>query len=252
MKDISDQFPVDLVIQAVLGALIVGGMTLGFLLIGRQVLGEAVIALIYLVPVVFSSYRWGQVPGTITALVAALCFDFFFIPPFYKLTVGNLEGWLVLAIFFAVSIFAVGSIQAVLSRAQANELEAISMYELSSQLVIARTYETVAQKVALFILDRYLTSRVQVSIQPKGQAGGITFSEPVNGKITARPDRTIPIINSWGFVGEILIWEGRIALPKEESRLFRDFSFQIGLTMERIYLVEIESRLAIATNTSAD
>src|SRR5512141_608604 len=95
----------------------VGLTTLVLLLFGRPVLGEAVIALAYLVPVGWSAGRWGQRAGAAAAVSAALCFDFFFIPPFYTFTVGNLEGWLVLAFFLAVAIMVVGRIQSGLNRA---------------------------------------------------------------------------------------------------------------------------------------
>ena len=111
--------------------------TLLLLLIGLDKLGEAVIALLYMVPVVWSAARWGQGPGVAAALAAALFFDFYFIPPFYTFAVGRLEGWLVLGIFLAVAIVVVGRIQTSLSKAQKSEHEAIFMYELSNMLAAA-------------------------------------------------------------------------------------------------------------------
>ena len=85
-------------------------MTTGlFLLIGRNVLGEGVIALLYLVPIGWSTTRWGQLPGTCAALTAALTFDYFFIPPFYTFAVGTLEGWLLLIIFLVVATVIIGA-----------------------------------------------------------------------------------------------------------------------------------------------
>ena len=78
-------------------------------------LGEAVIALVYLVPIIWSGYRWGQGPGMSAALAAALAFDFLFIPPFYTFVIGSLEGWLVLAIFLAVAMLLVGRFHASLA-----------------------------------------------------------------------------------------------------------------------------------------
>ena len=100
------------------------------LLIGRAELGEAVIALVYLVPVSWSAARWGQAPGICAAIAAALTFDFFFIPPFLTFTVGSLEGWLVLAIFLAVAILVVGRIQSGLTKARKSKRDALFMYEL--------------------------------------------------------------------------------------------------------------------------
>ena len=49
------------------------------------------IALLYLVPISWSTARWGQGPGTAAAVFAALAFNFFFIPPYYTLYIGSLE-----------------------------------------------------------------------------------------------------------------------------------------------------------------
>ena len=58
----------------------------------------------------------GMIAGLSAALAAALCFDFLFIPPFYTLVVGSLEGWLVLVIFLGVAILVVERIQTSLTQ----------------------------------------------------------------------------------------------------------------------------------------
>jgi K+-sensing histidine kinase KdpD len=113
-------------------------LTIPLLLIGRDTLGEAVIALLYLVPVGWSAARWGQGAGVCAAVSAALAFDYFFIPPFYTFAVGRLEGWLVLVIFLVVSIVVIGRIQTGLSKARTSEREALFMYEMSTDCVPRR------------------------------------------------------------------------------------------------------------------
>src|SRR5215208_6926479 len=119
------------------GMAIVIALTVPMWLIGRNVLGEAVISLLYLAPIAWSASKWGQLSGMSAALTAARCFDFLFIPPFYTFAVGSLEGWLVLVIFLAITIVVVGRIQDSLSKAR----EATFMYELSSALANARTQD---------------------------------------------------------------------------------------------------------------
>jgi len=229
--------------------LIVFATTILLLLIGRATLGETVIALLYLVPVVWSTAHWGQGPGMAAALMAALLFDFFFIPPFYTFTVGSLEGWFVLAIFLGVAIVVVGRLQISLSRAQASEREALFMYELSATLGRSRTQNAIAHNVALFLQQNYMLSLVTVSIQPKGQPEETAAYEPPNGVMTGRPDRVIPIMNAWGLAGEIQLWRGELDLPADDSRLFRNFTSQIGLALERTHLSEVEAYMH--TNTMA-
>ena len=88
------------------GSAIAVGLVLAtalFLLIGRNVLGEGVIALLYLVPIGWSTTRWGQLAGMCAAVTAFLTFNFFFIPPFYTFQIGSVEGWLILIIFLGVA-----------------------------------------------------------------------------------------------------------------------------------------------------
>ncbi|HTP01219.1 MAG TPA: DUF4118 domain-containing protein [Anaerolineales bacterium] len=212
--------------------------TIPLLLIGRQQLGEAVIGLTYLVPVAWSANRWGQAPGMSAALTAALCFDFFFIPPFYTMDVGSLEGWLVLAIFMAVAIVVVGRIHASLSRAR----EAVFMYELSDALGGMRTPDAVAHRVARYIQQTYQTSLVNVIYHPSSQLPGIVVSEPRDAKVDGKPGCVIPLLNAWGLVGEIQIWKGPYAdLPTADSRIFQNFGSQTARWLERTRLLEMDA-----------
>jgi two-component system sensor histidine kinase KdpD len=132
-------FSIEQLAHYILSAVMVGGTTGLLLLIGRDKVGEAVIALLFLVPVGWIASRWGQGPGIFAAVISALAFDFFFIPPFNTFVIARLEGWLVLAIFLAVAILVVGRIQSSLTKAQTSEHEAILMYELSAALASLRT-----------------------------------------------------------------------------------------------------------------
>lgn len=135
------------------------------------------------------------------ALTAALCFDFHFIPLFYRFVIGSLEGWLILFIFFAVAILVVGCIQESLSKAR----EATFMYELSSALANVRTQDAVAPTLAHYTRQLFQASLVMVSFQQSSGAPKITASDPMDGLERDNPDRVLPILNSWGLVGEIQI-----------------------------------------------
>jgi K+-sensing histidine kinase KdpD len=247
MKKYRYSLSTKLYINSLNAVITVAATTVLLLLIGRDKLGEAVIALLYMVPVVWSTARWGQGPGMSAALTAALLFDFYFIPPFYTFAVGRLEGWLVLAIFLAVAIVVVGRIQSSLSRAQKSEQEAIFMYELSITLASLQTQEAIANAVARFLQQRYLSTLVRVSIQPKGQPSEIAAAEPRDRVIDSKPDVTLPILSAWNLAGVVEMWSGGLELPSEESCLFQNFASQIGQALERIHLREIEASM-ITTN----
>jgi len=87
-------FTTEMLAQSGLAVASVAVTTAVLWLIGRDTLGEAVIALLYLVPIGWSASRGGQGPGLVAAVVAALTFDFFFIPPFYTLPSADWKaGW---------------------------------------------------------------------------------------------------------------------------------------------------------------
>jgi len=250
MKRFPLSFTLEMLSQSALAVLSVVVTTAVLWLIGRETLGEAVIALLYLVPIGWSTSRWGQGPGIVAAGVAALTFDYFFIPPFYTFAVGRLEGWLVLVIFLAVAVMIVGRIQSVLIRARASECDAIFMYELSAALAGLRTQAAVAHILARQLQQMFQASLVKVVIHLEGQSPDVVASEPRDGVGKGRPDRVLPILNAWGLVGEIQLWRGYGILPPEESRLLQNFASQAAQALERTRLAEAEDRARALTSAA--
>jgi K+-sensing histidine kinase KdpD len=233
--------------ESILAVLAVAGTTVPLYLIGRDTLGEAVIALIYLVPVAWSAFRWGQLPGINAAMAATLAFNFLFIPPFYTFAVGSLEGWLVLAIFLGVAIVVVGRIQASLAQAR----EATFMYEMSAALTGLRTQEAVAHTAARKTQQLFQASLVNVIFQPEQAALSVVVSEPREATQNRRPDRVLPLLNAWGLVGEILIWRGvHLELPAEDGRLLRNFASQTARALERTRLESEETSKKLASRST--
>ena len=205
-----------------------------FLLIGRDVLGEGVIALLYLVPIGWSTTRWGQLPGLSAALTAALAFDFFFIPPFYTFAVGSLEGWLIIIIFLAVAAVIVGRIQYGLHRAHVREREALFMYELSTSLAGARTPEAVARTLARQIQQMLQAALVQVEIEPEGSSGSLMVGVPTSTSSAEKPDQILPLLAPHRLIGEIRLWQGPAPLPPANGILLQNFAEQGALALERV------------------
>ena len=230
MKRSRFSFTPKLLTNSLLAVLTVTATTIPLFLIGRDTLGESVIALLYLVPVAWSANKWGQLPGISAALTAALAFDFLFIPPLYTFAVARLEGWLVLAIFLGVAILVVGRIQDSLSKAR----EAVFMYELSSALTGLHTPEAVAHTVARQLQQLFQAALVNVIFYSEDRSPSTVASEPGDGMGKDRPDRVLPILNSWGLAGEIQIWRGAyVDLPSEDGRLLQDFVSQTARALER-------------------
>jgi K+-sensing histidine kinase KdpD len=204
-----------------------------FLLIGRNVLGEGVIALLYLVPIAWSTTRWGQLPGMCAAVTAFLTFNFFFIPPFYTFQIGSVEGWLILIIFLGVAAVIVGRIQYGLHRAHVREREALFMYELSTALAGARTPDAVARTLARQLQQMLQASLVQVVVESDGAESSILASVPSTGSSAQKPDQILPMLAPHRLIGEIRLWQGHTPLPPANGILLQNLAEQGALAIER-------------------
>ncbi len=235
MKKNGLSFSSEMILQSAGSVLATAVATLILFLVGRDTLGETVIALLYILVVGWITASWGQWPGIISAVLSALCFDFFFIPPFYTFAVGELEGWLVLAIYLAVAILIVGRIQSGLSKAEASERDSIFMYELSAVLAGLHTRDDIVNTLAKHLQRMFGAELVEVSLQPSGQSQFISASVPSNSSTSTKPDLMLPImgISAPGLIGEIHLWRGHGWLPPEDGRLFRNFATQVALALER-------------------
>lgn len=240
-------FKLAMFVQSAQAVASVAATTLLFLLIGREKLGEAVIALLYLMPIGWSASRWGPLAGMSAAVAAALAFNFLFIPPYHTFVIGSLEGWLVWVIFMIVAAAIVGRIQSALSQAQASEREAIFMYELSTALAGQRTQAAVAHTLASHFQQLFQTSSVRVILHFEGQPAKLVVSKLTHVEGKSQPDRVLPIWNAWGLVGEIQLWRGYGELPPPESRLLQNFASQAGQALERARLAETEERMKART-----
>jgi two-component system sensor histidine kinase KdpD len=87
-------------------ALIVLAATTVALLAIRESLDKTHVALAYLLIVLGASSRGGRALGIAVSVAAFLCFNFFFLLPYYTLTVADSLNWAVLASFLLTSLIA--------------------------------------------------------------------------------------------------------------------------------------------------
>jgi two-component system sensor histidine kinase KdpD len=78
-------------------------------------------ALAFLLIILFIATRWGSFPALFTSLLAMLCFNFFFLPPFGTLSIANPDNWVALVAFLVTAITA-GQLSAIVTQ-RAEEAE---------------------------------------------------------------------------------------------------------------------------------
>src|ERR1051325_12192613 len=89
----------------VVAALSVGLLTLVLKIIGGHV-NAATVSLALLLNVLFIATRWGSLPALLASIVAMLCFNFFFLPPFGTFTIAATDNWLALLAFLVTDVTA--------------------------------------------------------------------------------------------------------------------------------------------------
>ena len=119
------------------------------------------------------------------------------------------------------------------------------MYEFTTLLAGLRSLDAITLRVAQFMRQRFMVESVVVFIQPKGHAEQFSAQEPQGKTMKTKADCVLPLLNSWGLIGEVQLWRGaEIELPSPESRLFRNVALQIGLAIERVQITEYEFQQA--------
>lgn len=87
----------------------------------REVMPVSAAGVLYLLPVLLASTYWGFTYGVGTAVLSALAFNFFHIPPTGRFTIGDEQNWVALGVFMVAA--AVVSTLAASARAREEEAE---------------------------------------------------------------------------------------------------------------------------------
>jgi two-component system, OmpR family, sensor histidine kinase KdpD len=208
----------------------------------REGLETTLIALLYLIPLGLITAFWGLGPGITSALITFLAFNYFFIPPYYTLTVHRPTDVVILVVFLVVAVVIsqlVGRMQASLVAANAREREATQLYELSVALTGLHDDHAIAQILAKQVQAVMHGEYVMVNI-----IGGESFAFrlPQITPPTRAPELTVPIQAARGVLGEILLWKAAPIISSGEKRLMQTFASQGALALERARLAKVESR----------
>lgn len=121
--------------------LIALGGTAAVTAIGHEMkLNPSTTGFAFLIVVLVASLRGGLLIGTVTSIVATLCYNFFFFPPLYTFTIHDAANWVALAAFLVTSVIVsrlviAARIQAERAEQRRNELE--TLYGLSIDLFTA-------------------------------------------------------------------------------------------------------------------
>ncbi len=132
--------------------------TAGFWL-ARPYLDKGQASLLYLPVVIACAIRFGFGPAVLGAILSFGCWDFFFLPPAYTLTIADPKDWLSLFVFLLAAVTTArlaSSARAQTGLAQAREAEIATLFQAS---------EAISQEVRADKLLAALTRQLQALIR---------------------------------------------------------------------------------------
>lgn len=116
-------------------------------------LNSTTVALAFLLVVLFVAFFWGSKPALLASILGMLAFNYFFLPPLFRLAIAHAENWVALVVFFTTAL-AVGQLSARAKQraeqAEENQREIERLYaELRSAFDKASAAEALKQSEKL-------------------------------------------------------------------------------------------------------
>jgi len=116
----------------------------------RPHLSIAAAASVFVLPVVAGVIIGGFPAGVASVIAGFLVYDFVFLPPYYRLTVGSPQNWEALGIYAVVMLLvarAVADLQSARSESNRRAIETRRLFELSELLVEDRSVEDLLETI---------------------------------------------------------------------------------------------------------
>lgn len=242
-----------------------------------KILAVQNLALVFLMAVLVAAVQGGLAAGLYASVLAALCFNFFFLDPRYNFTVRDPESVVALVFFLGVALVASNLAAAVQRQARAARQRAKTtedLYLFSRKLAGTGTLDDVLWATA-FQIASMLKVRVVILLPEAGEiavkAGYPPDDTLVDADIAAakwawehnRPAGRaadtlpgakrlyLPLSTGRGAVGVIGLDNDRQGplLTPEQQRLFDALADQAALAIERVQLVSDVDRARLAAET---
>ena len=237
----------------------------------NYLIGVENVDLVFLTAIVGIAVRFGLLPSLFASLASAFCYNFFFLPPIYTLTIADPHNIAAFALFTLVAVVvshvaARGRLQAMTARARVRTVE--SLYSFSRKLAGAGTLDDVLWATA-FQTAMMLSVRV-VLLLPENGVLKIKSGYPPedmlddadvaaakwsfeNNRTTGRGSDTLPgakwlflpMRTGRGPIGVIGIDSDKPGpwLTPDQRRLLDALADQGALAIERVQLVEDMERV---------
>lgn len=128
------------------------------------------VALSFLLAILVVAAAWGLTYALPMSIVAALCFNFFFLPPIGTFTIADTQNWVALVAFLATSIIASQlseRARRVTLAATERRIEVERLYSLSEQLLISDNIVELLKSIPIYIVENFGVTHAAIHIADK-------------------------------------------------------------------------------------
>ena len=228
------------------------------------------VVMVYLLAVVIAAIRWGHGPSILGAVLSALAFDFFFIPPHLTFAIADTQYLLTFVAFIAVGLVISTLAARVREQAEAaehREAYTASLYALSRDLAGARNMDDILDAIITHVAQTF--TREAAVLLPEGESlvarahspgfvlddaeqsaadWAFRHGEPAGRGTDTLPSagaRYLPLVTARRVAGVLGVRPANPAmqLTPEQRRLLEAFASQAAVAIERVLLAE-EARRA--------
>ena len=225
-----------------LAAILLAGLTLvctssrGNLSLGTDLL-------LYLLAVVLVSLVGGFLPALLSAIIASLLLNYYFVPPIYTFTISEPQNALAIAVFVliatlvsrVVTLSAARATQAARASAEAETLSTLAGSLLRGETALTALLERVQETFAVQSVSLLRRSGAAPTSTGDGARGTWDVIDTVGPAPILRPqdaDTEVPLN------GELSLALGGRILPPEDRRVLGAFASQVAVAYQQRQLTE--------------
>jgi len=243
-----------LVFGKFLTAFLLSAVTTLVLLPEREFLGSQIVVLLFLLPVLLSVYFLGLASAIVSAVVSFLCLNYYFVPPYYSLLVHKAQDYVTLLVFLLIAVFTsqlIGKARQGMQLARKNEWEATSLYKLILSLSQQQDNANIAQTLGQHTLNTISCVKVEIALSEETKNPPIIMgAKKKKQKEGELFEFTYPMLAQSNYEGYIKVWVDHPVLSGEEDRLLTIYANQGALFLERIHLLQVETKSHILEETN--
>lgn len=211
-------------------------------------------AMLYLLPVLFSAVRFGRGPAYLAAGLGVLLFDFFFVPPLLSFTVSDFRYLISFAVFLLVAGLTAtqaSRLRQQLREAKEREAKTASLYAISQQIVAVPDLDAMLQ-----VIVQHLTEALHVpaaTLLPDS-AGLLQLAQKTEGNWVPELDSSLSdlVLKNGQMAGQgtrTFGETGSLYLPlKTDSRIYGVLCVRVGdasiVAPEQLAFIEAVADLA--------